>query len=822
MQDHFIKTVLVYWNRIPHRGVKIIALLSWMTVTLLHAQSRQELNFNADWCFKLDSVQQYIEGEPEKDWRTLDLPHDWSIEMPFRKESLAGSGAAYLDGGVGWYKKSFVLPASKKRQRIFIAFEGVYENSEVWINGKFLGKRPNGYIGFEYELSKYLYWDGKKNILTVKVDNSKQPNSRFYSGSGIYRDVKLLIRNPVSLTSYGTFVKPIEVNVRKSTVAIKMELENTQKNVKHLTVLTQIISPVGKVVSEKREAIDSLKTDLHVINQTCIIEKPELWDIASPKQYQVKIQVLSNSKLLDEQITRFGLRSFSFDAAKGFFLNGKHLKIRGVCLHSDLGSLGMAFNRSAALRVLRIMKEMGVNAVRTSHNPVAPAFLDLCDSLGFIVMSETFDVWKGHKNPYDYHLYWDQWYEKDFSDHVKRDRNHPSLFIWCLGNEAQEQWHSKSDGTNIPISLAGIVDSLDGTRPTTIANNEISMDNPVLMSNVTDLIGYNYNHKKWASFPKDYPGKKFIVTESTSALESRGQYDLVPSDSVRIWPERWDIPFAGGNQNKSISAYDNVYTPWGSNHQTSLKLMETFDHISGMYVWTGFDYLGEPTPYTWPARSSYFGIVDLAGFPKDIYYLYQSVWTDKPVLHVLPHWNWKEGDQVDVVVYFNKADRVELFLNGKKIGVQQQSAERYDLVFKGVEFEPGTLEAVSYFQNKEVLRKKVNTAGAAQQIKLVAENPVINMQHNELAFVQVHIIDADGNIVPDAANEIKFSVEEGDATIVATDNGNTTDLTSFQSLCRKAYNGKALAIIASKRSGKIIVKATSKGLVAGQVEIVVN
>ena len=342
------------------------------------------------------------------------------------------------------------------------------------------------------------------------------------------------------------------------------------------------------------------------------------------------------------------------------------------------------------------------------------------------------------------------------------------------------------------------------------------------MSSAVDLIGYNYNHKKWASFPQDHPGKKFIVTESTSALESRGTYDLVPYDSSRMWPERWDIPFSGGNEDRNISAYDNVFTPWGSNHQTSLRLMERYDHIAGMYVWTGFDYLGEPTPYTWPARSSYFGIVDLAGFPKDVYYLYQSVWTEKPVLHVLPHWNWKQGDRVDIVVYFNQADRVELYLNGKKIGEQSRDPDRYDLVFKAVEFEPGEIEVISFQGGKKLLSKTIRTAAKAHRIQLSSENLTFNSANKELSFVHAYIVDEFGTIVPDADDKIEFEVKGDGAKIVATDNGNTTDLTSFQSASRNAFHGKALAIVTSKNKGKIRVRAKSEGLISGDIQLEAN
>lgn len=800
--------------------IMILLFLLLATAGSLSGQSRKVIDFNGDWWFKLDSSQQYSHRRKGEGWRKLDLPHDWSIEMPFRENSPAGSGAAYLDGGVGWYLKTFKLAQAEHGQRIFIAFEGVYENSEVWINGHFLGKRPNGYIGFEYELSPYLYWDGRDNLLSVKVNNKNQPNSRFYSGSGIYRDVKLISRNPVSIGTSCTFIRAGQLSEKRAVVDLSLEIEHNLEESKKITLLTEIHSAQDGVVASKRTTLSAVKAGLHSIAQQIVLENPVLWDIENPYQYTAKIKLIVDGRVMDEQLTKFGLRNFTFDQQRGFILNGRQLKIRGVCLHSDLGALGMAFNTSAALRQLRIMKAMGVNGIRTSHNPAAPAFLDLCDSLGFVVMSETFDVWKGHKNPYDYHLYWDEWYKRDFIDHVKRDRNHPSLFIWCLGNEAQEQWHSKADGTAIPIALAAIVDSLDGTRPTTIANNELSKENPVLMSSAVDLIGYNYNHKKWASFPQDHPGKKFIVTESTSALESRGTYDLVPYDSSRMWPERWDIPFSGGNEDRNISAYDNVFTPWGSNHQTSLSLMERYDHIAGMYVWTGFDYLGEPTPYTWPARSSYFGIVDLAGFPKDVYYLYQSVWTEKPVLHVLPHWNWKQGDRVDIVVYFNQADRVELYLNGKKIGEQSKDPDQYDLVFKAVEFEPGEIEVISFQGGKKLLSKTIRTAAKAHRIQLSPENVTFNSANKELSFVHAYIVDEFGTIVPDADDKIEFEVEGDGAKIVATDNGNTTDLNSFQSTARRAFNGRALVIIKSIDRGKIILRAKSRGLLADAVVLI--
>lgn len=791
----------------------------WTMVLSVDAQSRKQLNLNQDWFFKLDSTRSYLHDHNFSTWRKLDLPHDWSIELDFNEKSPANSGAGYLSGGIGWYKKEFALPDSYKGQHVFIEFEGVYEQSEVWINGHLLGKRPNGFIGFSYDLTDFLVWQGKKNVITVKVDNSKQPNARFYSGSGIYRAVQLVVRNPISVGYHGTFVKPLHVDSEKAVVQLQLTVDNKDQKAENIQIRSSVFSPQGVRVLSSTQDLKLVKQESALFINEFTVTDPQLWDIHTPQQYKVVVEILKGKKVLDRQETKFGLRSFEFDKDKGFILNGKHLKIRGVCMHSDLGSLGMAFNKSAALRQLKIMKDMGVNGIRTSHNPASEQFLDLCDSLGFIVMNETFDVWKSKKNPYDYHLYWDDWFRRDFEDHIKRDRNHPSLFIWCLGNEAQEQWHSRADGIEIPKILASIVDSLDGTRPTTIANNELSKENPVLMSDAVDLVGYNYNHQKWVTFQEDHPGKKFIVTESTSALESRGQYDLLSEDLMRTWPERWDIPFEGGNATKNISAYDHVYTPWGSNHQTSLRLLEKYDFISGMFVWTGFDYLGEPTPYLWPARSSYFGIVDLAGFPKDVYYLYQSVWSDKTVLHILPHWNWKQADHVDVVVYFNQADRVDLYLNDEKIGEQLKSTDRYDAVFKAVIFEPGELKAISYLNGKEVKTSTVTTAKPAHKINLILEKNNLRLDENELAFVQAIIVDNEGNMVPMASNEVEFSITRSDAQIVATDNGSTTDHTSFQSTTRNSFNGKSLAIVKGNKKGIFRLIAKSKGLVSDQVEI---
>ncbi|MGO3108287.1 MAG: glycoside hydrolase family 2 TIM barrel-domain containing protein [Sphingobacterium sp.] len=603
---------------IAHFRAIILLLFLSIESLMLFSQTRTETNFNANWYFTLDSTANYSGNKVDfSGWRELNLPHDWSIEGSFTASNPSSSGGGYLPGGIGWYKKRFDIDYDSCRA-VWISFDGVYERSEVWINGHYLGLRPNGFINFSYELSKYLNKNGKGNILTVKADNSTQPNTRYYTGSGIYRSVTLVQTQRVYMGDL--FIFTDDVDSTRATINIQIPLVNSDSKAQSVQILTELISPQGEIIAkiDPRQEFTVPASSTEEVSRTIQISDPALWSPANPSLYRVRNELLIDGKTVDavEKVT--GLRYFNFDAKTGFWLNGVHTKIRGVCMHSDQGALGTAFNKDATIRQLKMLKEMGVNGIRNAHNPAASEFLDLCDSLGFIVMNETFDVWSNKKNPYDYHLYWNEWYERDLADQIVRDRNHPSVFMWCLGNEVQEQWHAADLGKSIPERLAAIVDSLDGTRPTTIANNEISSGNPVLMTDAIDIIGYNYNEKKWSDVPKMHPGKSFIVTESVSALATRGQYDLFPVDSIRQWPERWDILFDGGNADQSISAYDHVRTPWGSTHERSLYLSETLPWVSGMYIWTGFDYLGEPTPYIWPSRSSYFGIIDLAGFAKDV------------------------------------------------------------------------------------------------------------------------------------------------------------------------------------------------------------
>jgi beta-galactosidase len=768
---------------------------------------RSIADFDKGWHFHLGDVSG-AEKPDTKDaaWRTLDLPHDWSIEGAFSKDNPASPDGGALPGGIGWYRKSFTVPVSSKGKEVYIDFDGVYQKSTVWINGHELGFRPNGYISFRYDLTPYLKFGGQ-NIIAVKVDNSVQPNSRWYSGSGIYRNVWLVTTNKVAIDHWGTYVTTPEVSEESALIHLQTHIKNISGNPAKVTLATTVYNAAGKPVITLNTAETDVNTSNYV-TQEITLTKPELWSVDHPYLYKVVTKVMSGKAVIDEYTTPLGIRYFNFDADKGFSLNGKPMKILGVCDHHDLGSLGAAVNYRALERQLQMLKAMGCNGIRTSHNPPAPELLELCDKMGFIVMDEAFDCWEVRKAKYDYHLFFKEWHKRDLEDQILRDRNHPSVMIWSIGNEIPQQ--GDTSALRIAPELAGIVHSLDKTRPITTANDRPDTTNKIIKSGAIDLIGYNYHEFDYAKFHDRYPGKKFIATETTSGLETRGHYDM-PSDSIRVWPPRWDKPFTTGNADHTVSAYDNVRPAWGSTHEATWKVMKKYDFLSGMFIWTGWDYLGEPTPYSWPSRSSYFGIIDLAGFPKDIYYMYQSEWTDKPVLHIFPHWNWTPGKTVDVWAFYNHADEVELFLNGKSLGVKKKEGDDLHIMWR-VKYEPGTLKAVSRKDGKVVLTREIHTAGKPVKIELVADRKNIKADGKDLSFITVKILDKDGNVVPDADNLVNFKIN-GNAFIAGVDNGLETDHDPFKADYRHAFNGLALAIVQSKdKPGSVTFTASSKGL----------
>jgi beta-galactosidase len=773
--------------------------------------TRKTENFDKGWKFNLgDVTDAQAPGFDDSLWRVLDLPHDWSIEGKFSKDNPATPSGGALPGGIGWYRKTFTIPVSEKGRLAFIDFDGVYKNSEVWINGHSLGLRPYGYSSFRYELTPYLKYGKEKNVLAVKVDNSKQPNSRWYSGSGIYRNVWLVMTDKIYIAHWGTYVTTPEVTEQSAKVIIQTKIRNASLIDQAITLKTAIVDTKGKTIASADTTEKLMKASAGNIEQQLTVSNPVLWSIENPYLYRVLTTVIVDGKKQDNYETTLGIRSIGFDTAKGLLLNGKHIKINGVCNHHDLGFLGAAINRRALERQLEILKAMGVNGIRTSHNPPAPELLELCDRMGFMVMDEAFDMWKKGKTQFDYSLDWDTWHQRDIQDMVLRDRNHPSVILWSIGNEVAEQWDtSDHSGTVIAKELVSFIKNLDLTRPVTANCNSSDSLNPVLRADTLDIIGYSYHQDEYAQFRQLHPGKRLIGSETVSSLNSRGSYDM-PSDSIRRWPTRWDIPLKDANADLSCSSYDNCSAPWGSTHEETWKLMKKFDFISGQYIWTGFDYLGEPTPYSWPARSSYFGIVDLAGFPKDVYYLYQSEWTKKPVLHIFPHWNWKEGQTIDVWAYTN-CEEVELFLNGKSQGTKKKTGDALHMAWR-LTYMPGTLKAIGRTGGKEVLTQEIKTAGAPAKMILHADRSTITADGKDLSFVTVKIVDSHGTPVPRADNLIHFNIE-GEGKIIGVDNGSQTSDESFKVNFRKAFNGLCLAVIQStEKAGKITLKAVSDGL----------
>ena len=790
----------------------ILGMLLFTNCSTKREVERVILNFGKDWKFQLgDASGAEAVKFDDSSWRTLNVPHDWSIEGVFSDKNPATPGGGALPGGIGWYRKSFQISKDELEGSVFIDFDGVYQNSEVWINGHSVGKRFYGYSSFRYELTSYL--NPGENVLAVKVDNSAQPNSRWYSGSGIYRNVWLVTTGKTHVDHWGTVVTTPEITDATAKVKFTSRIKNNLKEGQKLMVKTVIVDPSGKEIATGKMDSNGIKDSIQSVSFDFEVKNPVLWNLETPKLYSAVTRVFVDGDLTDNYTTPFGIRSFKFDVDKGFSLNGKNIKINGVCDHHDLGCLGTAINKRALERQIELLKGMGCNAIRTSHNPPAPELLDLADEMGMIIMDEAFDMWKKPKNKYDYHTVWDDMHKKDIQDLIRRDRNHPSVIIWSIGNEIPEQ--GDSTGISMAKELAGYVRELDTTRPITSACDHPNTQNFIIRSGALDLIGYNYHQNDYAAFPQTFPGQKFISTESVSALMTRGVYDM-PSEEIRRWPVQKDWKGKMPNADNTCSSYDNVSAPWGSTHEETWKVIKKHDYLSGQFIWTGFDYLGEPTPYWWPSRSSYFGIIDLAGFPKDVYYMYQSEWTKKDVLHVFPHWNWTQGQTIDIWAYSN-AEEVELFLNDKSLGVKKKQGDDLHLIWK-VPFTPGTLKAISRTGGKEVMVTEVKTAGAPAKLLVTADHSTIKADGTDLSFVTVDVVDANGIIVPNADNLVKFKIEEG--TIAGVDNGDPVSHESFKAPQRKAFHGKCLVVVqAGEKPGVIKLTANSDGLPATAIEI---
>jgi len=723
----------------------------------------------------------------------------------FESTCPGGSGAGYINAGIGWYRKTFNLPLNIQGKRVFIEFDGVYMNSDVWINGIHLGNRPYGYSSFQYELTPHLKFGQEKNVLAVRV-NVQQPCSRWYSGAGIYRNVRLVITHPVHIAQWGTYVTTPEVSKNSATVRVQTKIQNQSTSSQQVTLETIITDPSDRKCNSTRTVKNIEAGNTGIFEQTLELSKPKLWSIEVPNLYSVKSIVYVNNSVVDTFNTPFGIRTFEFTIDKGFFLNGKHVPIKGVCLHHDLGCLGSAVNKRAIERQLEVMKSMGCNAIRTSHNPPAPELLDLCDRMGFLVMDEAFDEWKRGKTMYGYGRFFDEWSERDLRDMIRRDRNHPSIILWSIGNEIPEQ-----DDVNAyekAKRLADICREEDPTRPVTSACNNPGIATKSGFAKPLDVLGINYN----IQFYQTLKGKaKLIASETASTVSTRGEYNLVQDgDTLKIVKEL----------NNQCTSYDIAVPNWANRAETVLKAIKNSPWVAGEFVWTGFDYIGEPTPFGWPSVSSYFGIVDRCGFPKDRYYLYQSQWTGKPMVHILPHWNWQgfEGKEIPVWCYSN-CESVELFLNGKSLG-EKKFSETDDLHLEWkVPYAPGKLKAVAKNNGKIVSIDEVETAGALAKIILTPDRTEISADGKDLSFVKVAIVDQEGRICPNASNLVKFKIK-GEGIIAGVDNGNPVSHEYFKADERKAFHGLCLVVVQSKdKKGTIYLSAESEGLQSAEVLI---
>jgi beta-galactosidase len=801
-------------------GTRAILAIALLCVPIVGAapqaigvSSERRQSFNDTWRFlKADASGAESPEFDDAAWRELRLPHDWAIEGPFDAKLNPHTGGLPISG-TAWYRKSFTVADALKGRVLSLEFDGVMSNARVWLNGKELGGRPYGYIGFSVDLTPHLRFGGQKNVVAVRVAPEDR-SSRWYPGAGIYRNVWLDITGPVHVARWGTYVTTPQVNGNGAAVVVKTEANGGD------AVRTTILDAAGKSVATTTSPVG--------VDAKLEVPHPHRWDIDDPYRYTVVTEVLVANRTVDRYTTPFGIRTIAFDKAKGFSLNGGTMKLHGVCLHHDLGALGAAMNRRAVERQLEILKRAGVNAIRTSHNPPAPELLDACDRMGFVVMDEAFDMWRIPKVPNGYAKYFDEWSERDIRDMVRRDRNHPSIILWSIGNEVPEQ--GRADGWQVAKRLVDFVHAEDPTRPTTAAFDNWTGAIKNKLAEQVDIPGFNYKPMHYQTILKDHPDWIIVGSETSSGVSSRGVYHL----PLENYPKHPSL---------QITSYDVMAPSWAMPADVEFNYQDKLPNVLGEFVWTGFDYLGEPTPFfggrgasDWPARSSYFGMVDLAGFPKDRYYLYQSVWTKAPMVHVLPHWNWEAGQTIPVLAYSN-ADEVELFLNGKSLGRKKRFSEpveipvgvtvspdkkfstRYRLRWD-VPFAPGSLKAVAYTAGKQVAVDEVRTAGAAARIALVADRTTITADGDDLAFFTVRVEDKDGNLCPAASNLVQFTVT-GAGTIRAVDNGNAATEEPFQADHRKAFNGLALLIVSGKRGepGKISVTAKSEGLAPGKATV---
>jgi beta-galactosidase len=790
-------------------------------------------SFDFGWRFvRNDALGAEQSAFKDTDWSPLDLPHDWSIEGPVDEHAASAGPGGYMPTGIGWYRKKFSVPAAWRGKVVTIEFDGVYQNSDVWINGHHLGHRPYGYVPFAYELTDHLDFGGE-NVISVRVDNSLQANCRWYSGSGIYRHTWLHVLSTVHVAQWGTFVICPRIRADSATVEVRTIVTNSRGLQAQCKLMTEILDAHGVTVATLETAQTISGGDSTSFVQQLTVANPNLWAPANPYLYSVRSTLRDPEIVADVYNTSFGVREAAFDAERGFLLNGQPIKLNGVCVHHEAGGVGAAVPIRVWERRLEILKEMGCNAIRTSHNPFAAEFLDLCDRMGFLVMAEAFDEWRVPKGQirYGYSLYFDEWHERDLINFLQRDRNHPSIVIWSAGNEIGDQ--SAPGGAETLRELLRIFHREDPTRPVTAACDRIASEpasntvKPEFLAEL-DVVGYNYADR-WRDRAEKYysidhaafPNRRVIGTESGGLGGVRGDYrSLFPSDAPT---EARRFLF---QQNRNI----DVEQLW--------QFVSTYEYVAGDFMWTGIDYLGESF---WPMHISPSGVLDTCGFKKDGFYFYQSQWTVKPMIHLFPHWNWEEkkGQIIPVTCYTN-CDTVELFLNGRSFGLKGYEFPRLGMegtygnypararalrttadlhLTWDVPFEPGLLKAVG-MKNREVATTvEVATTGAPSAIALTADRSSISADRRDVTHVTVEIQDEQGRMVPVAMNEVVFTVE-GEGKLIGVDNGDPMSHEDFKANRRRAFNGLCLAIVQSTASaGPIRIGATSPGLASANITV---